>query len=78
MEVNKHASIYKHLGCNTLYINSRDIEFKFNKDNFGGNKQIRLGDFLMWAIAYQQIPSCCVLHTVRALLPSMEANTAWQ
>ena len=47
MEVNKHASIYKHLGCNTLYINSRDIEFKFNKDNFGGNKQIRLGDFLM-------------------------------
>jgi len=45
-KVNKHASIYKYLGCNTLYINSRDIEFKFNKDHFGGNKQNRLGEFL--------------------------------
>jgi len=46
-KVNKHASIYKYPGCKTLHINSRDIEFKFNKDHFCGNKLNRLGDFLM-------------------------------
>jgi hypothetical protein len=42
-KVNKHASIYKYLGCSTPYINN---EFKLNKDHFCGNKQNRLGDFL--------------------------------
>jgi hypothetical protein len=46
-KVNKHAKIYKYLGCNIPYINSMDTEFKLNKDHFCGNKQNRLGDFLM-------------------------------
>ena len=46
-KVNRHASIYKYWGCNIPYINSRDIEFKFNEDHFCGNKQNRSGDFLM-------------------------------
>jgi len=46
-KANKHARIYKYLGCNISYINSMDIEFKLNKDHFCGNKQNRLGDFLM-------------------------------